>query len=208
MTDRCEALPDDAPHVLIVDDDQKICDLLARYLFSQGFRATTAGDTITARSAMRGLAFDVVPARCHDAGRKRARSRPRAEGDAADPDLHVDRSVPSPSIASKVSKPGSTITSPSHSSRGNCCSLRLLQYPAARATAGGGAGRGADGRLRVPHCARGAEARRGEHQADRARARSPALVRAASRDCRSRGTSCRATTPPAASAPSTCRSTG
>jgi two-component system phosphate regulon response regulator OmpR len=60
MTDRCEALPDDAPHVLIVDDDQKIRDLLARYLFSQGFRVTTAGDTITARSAMRGLAFDVV----------------------------------------------------------------------------------------------------------------------------------------------------
>ena len=55
MTDRCEALPDDAPHVLIVDDDQNIRDLLARYLFSQGFRVTTAGDTITARSAMRGL---------------------------------------------------------------------------------------------------------------------------------------------------------
>lgn len=60
MTTRAEPLPDDAPHVLIVDDDQKIRDLLGRYLFSQGFRVTTASDTATARAAMRGLAFDVV----------------------------------------------------------------------------------------------------------------------------------------------------
>lgn len=55
-----EPLPDNAPHVLIVDDDQKIRDLLARYLFDQGFRVTTAQDAATARAAMRGLAFDVV----------------------------------------------------------------------------------------------------------------------------------------------------
>jgi two-component system phosphate regulon response regulator OmpR len=55
-----EPLPDNAPHVLIVDDDQKIRDLLARYLYDQGFRVTTAQDAATARAAMRGLAFDVV----------------------------------------------------------------------------------------------------------------------------------------------------
>ncbi len=55
-----EALPDDAYHVLVVDDDQKIRDLLGRYLFENGFRVTTAADAATARAAMRGLAFDLI----------------------------------------------------------------------------------------------------------------------------------------------------
>lgn len=59
-TSRIGPLPDNAPHVLVVDDDQKIRDLLARYLHENGFRVTTAGDTVNARAAMRGLAFDLV----------------------------------------------------------------------------------------------------------------------------------------------------
>ena len=55
-----EPLPDNAPHVLVVDDDQKIRDLLARYLIEQGFRVSTAADAACARSAMRGLAFDLI----------------------------------------------------------------------------------------------------------------------------------------------------
>lgn len=35
-----EPLPDNAPHVLVVDDDQKIRDLLRRYLNENGFRVT------------------------------------------------------------------------------------------------------------------------------------------------------------------------
>jgi two-component system phosphate regulon response regulator OmpR len=57
---RAEPLPDDAPHVLIVDDDLKIRDLLARYLYSQGFRVTTAGDAEMAQASLRGLDFDIV----------------------------------------------------------------------------------------------------------------------------------------------------
>jgi two-component system phosphate regulon response regulator OmpR len=57
---RSDPLPDDAPHVLVVDDDQKIRDLLARYLFENGFRVSTASDAPTARAAMRGLAFDLI----------------------------------------------------------------------------------------------------------------------------------------------------
>ena len=60
MTSRSEPLPDNAPHVLVVDDDQKIRDLLARFLQDQGFRITTAGDAASARAAMRGLSFDLV----------------------------------------------------------------------------------------------------------------------------------------------------
>ncbi len=51
---------DNAPHVLIVDDDQRIRDLLARYLQENGFRVTTAEDAAAARSCMRGLAFDLI----------------------------------------------------------------------------------------------------------------------------------------------------
>lgn len=54
------ALADDAPHVLVVDDDLKIRDLLGRYLLENGFRVTTAGDAKTAEAAMRGLSFDIV----------------------------------------------------------------------------------------------------------------------------------------------------
>jgi two-component system phosphate regulon response regulator OmpR len=58
--ERREPLPDNAPHVLIVDDDQRIRALLARFLSANGFRVTTADDVASARSAMRGLAFDLV----------------------------------------------------------------------------------------------------------------------------------------------------
>lgn len=55
-----EALPDDAPHVLVVDDDQRIRDLLARYLYENGFRVSTSKDAESAKAAMRGLSFDLV----------------------------------------------------------------------------------------------------------------------------------------------------
>jgi two-component system, OmpR family, phosphate regulon response regulator OmpR len=55
-----EQLPDNAAHILVVDDDQRIRDLLARYLFEHGFRVSSATDAAGARAAMRGLAFDVV----------------------------------------------------------------------------------------------------------------------------------------------------
>jgi two-component system phosphate regulon response regulator OmpR len=57
---RREPLPDNAPHVLLVDDDQRIRDLLGRYLFENGFRVTTAADSSAARASMRGLSFDLV----------------------------------------------------------------------------------------------------------------------------------------------------
>src|SRR5262245_62346985 len=55
-----EPLPDNATHILVVDVDQRIRDLLAQYLFQNGFRVTTAADSATARSTMAGLVFDVV----------------------------------------------------------------------------------------------------------------------------------------------------
>lgn len=55
-----DSLPDNAAHILVVDDDQRIRDALARYLFENGFRVTTAADAATARATMAGLVFDVV----------------------------------------------------------------------------------------------------------------------------------------------------
>ena len=57
---RAEPLPDNAPHILVVDDDQKIRELLGRFLVSSGYRVTEAADAASARSFMRGLAFDLV----------------------------------------------------------------------------------------------------------------------------------------------------
>lgn len=54
-------VPDDnAPHILVVDDDSRIRDLLARYLHDHGFRVTTAVDAASARSTMRCLTFDLL----------------------------------------------------------------------------------------------------------------------------------------------------
>jgi two-component system phosphate regulon response regulator OmpR len=53
-------LPDNASHVLLVDDDPRIRELTARYLRTSGFRVTTAEDAATARQALKGLAFDLI----------------------------------------------------------------------------------------------------------------------------------------------------
>jgi two-component system phosphate regulon response regulator OmpR len=54
------AVADDAPHILVVDDDQRIRDLLGNFLRSNGYRVTTAEDAENARSSMRNLAFDLI----------------------------------------------------------------------------------------------------------------------------------------------------
>ena len=51
---------DDAPHLLVVDDDRRIRDLLSRYLIGEGYRVTTAGSAAQARSKLDGLSFDLL----------------------------------------------------------------------------------------------------------------------------------------------------
>jgi two-component system phosphate regulon response regulator OmpR len=56
-----EAIPaDDAAHLLIVDDDRRIRELLRRYLAAEGYRVTTAGTADEATTAMRNIAFDLI----------------------------------------------------------------------------------------------------------------------------------------------------
>ncbi|TNB49349.1 response regulator [Martelella lutilitoris] len=53
-------IADDAPHLLIVDDDTRIRTLLKRYLGEQGYRVSTAGDAAEARRKLEGLDFDLL----------------------------------------------------------------------------------------------------------------------------------------------------
>ena len=48
----------DNPHLLVVDDDQRLRSLLQRYLSANGFRVTAAADAAQARVLIRSLAFD------------------------------------------------------------------------------------------------------------------------------------------------------
>jgi two-component system, OmpR family, phosphate regulon response regulator OmpR len=47
-------------HLLVVDDDARLRDLLRRYLVESGFRITTAADAVEARARMQSLAFDLL----------------------------------------------------------------------------------------------------------------------------------------------------
>ncbi|NHK27067.1 response regulator [Parvularcula flava] len=60
MSKSAIAPDEDAPHILIVDDDSRICELLKRFLKDNGYHATTASDAAHARKLMAGLAFDLL----------------------------------------------------------------------------------------------------------------------------------------------------
>jgi two-component system, OmpR family, phosphate regulon response regulator OmpR len=51
---------DDAPHLLLVDDDRRIRDLLSRFLANEGYRVTTAKSADDARAKLLGLHFDML----------------------------------------------------------------------------------------------------------------------------------------------------
>jgi two-component system phosphate regulon response regulator OmpR len=60
MTTVSAALADDAPHLLVVDDDRRIRDLLSRFLLAEGYRVTTADTAADARAKLEGLRFDLL----------------------------------------------------------------------------------------------------------------------------------------------------
>lgn len=59
-----DALPvapsDDAPHLLVVDDDRRIRALLSRFLVGEGYRVSTAETAREARAKLAGLKFDLL----------------------------------------------------------------------------------------------------------------------------------------------------
>jgi two-component system phosphate regulon response regulator OmpR len=51
---------DDAPHLLVVDDDRRIRALLLRFLVSEGYRVSTAESAREARAKLEGLKFELL----------------------------------------------------------------------------------------------------------------------------------------------------
>src|SRR6202034_1021660 len=51
---------DDAPHLLVVDDDRRIRALLSRFLLGEGYRVSTAETALDARAKLEGLKFDLL----------------------------------------------------------------------------------------------------------------------------------------------------
>jgi two-component system phosphate regulon response regulator OmpR len=48
------------PHLLVVDDDERLRALLQRYLSSNGFRVSAAANAADARALMKSMAFDLL----------------------------------------------------------------------------------------------------------------------------------------------------
>ena len=47
-------------HLLVVDDDARLRELLRRFLTGEGFRVTTAVDAAEARAKLASFAFDLL----------------------------------------------------------------------------------------------------------------------------------------------------
>ena len=60
MKTESAVLPDDAPHLLVVDDDRRIRALLLRFLVAEGYRVSTADTAKEARAKLEGLKFDLL----------------------------------------------------------------------------------------------------------------------------------------------------
>ncbi len=57
---QADNLEDNAPHLLIVDDDTRIRSLLSQFLFERGFRVTVAANAADARRKLENLEFDML----------------------------------------------------------------------------------------------------------------------------------------------------
>jgi two-component system phosphate regulon response regulator OmpR len=53
-------VPDEAPHVLVVDDDRRLRELLGRFLGDNGYRVTTAANAAEADTRLGHLVFDAI----------------------------------------------------------------------------------------------------------------------------------------------------
>ena len=59
-TARRGAPPAEAPHILVVDDDDRLRTLLGRYLRDNGYHVSSASSAAEARATLDGMAFDLI----------------------------------------------------------------------------------------------------------------------------------------------------
>jgi two-component system OmpR family response regulator len=71
----------ESAHILVVDDQKDICDVVQDYLAGEGYRVTTANDGATMRRIIAQSAIDLVPAQAispaRTAGARQERAAPR-----------------------------------------------------------------------------------------------------------------------------------
>lgn len=60
MTEQIKNFSDDAPHLLVIDDDTRIRSLLSQFLVQNGFRVSVAASADEARRKLLGLDFDLL----------------------------------------------------------------------------------------------------------------------------------------------------
>lgn len=90
------------PHVLVVEDDARLRERLARYLAGEGFRVTTAADAADARGKLRAINPDLMVLDVMmpgESGLQLTESLRRAQGDALPVLLLTARGAPEDRIA-------------------------------------------------------------------------------------------------------------
>src|SRR5689334_1354419 len=55
-----DRMTSEAPHILVVDDDDRLRELLRKFLSENGYLVTSAADAKEARNRMASLAFDLI----------------------------------------------------------------------------------------------------------------------------------------------------
>lgn len=60
MTNHVQVLCDDAPHLLVIDDDTRIRNLLLQFLIKNGFRVSVSANANEARKLLASLDFDLL----------------------------------------------------------------------------------------------------------------------------------------------------
>ena len=55
-----EGITATSPHILVVDDDTRLRQLLRRFLMENGYRVTTASDAKEAGNHLQSLTFDLI----------------------------------------------------------------------------------------------------------------------------------------------------
>ncbi|WP_273754447.1 MULTISPECIES: response regulator [unclassified Bartonella] len=60
MTDHVQVLCDDAPHLLVIDDDTRIRNLLLQFLIKNGFRVSISSNADEAKRQLASLDFDLL----------------------------------------------------------------------------------------------------------------------------------------------------
>jgi len=58
--EKTQAIDGEVPHIMVVDDDDRLRKLLRRYLSENGYRVTTAQSAADAEAKLRGLTFDLL----------------------------------------------------------------------------------------------------------------------------------------------------